>query len=191
MKQSLCSLLFLTLVVCLPLHGQHHLFMHWCIYSPWGIVDIWSLCPEDEGWTQRSGKHTDSYFEFSEMAQRNQPGDNHRGPHCAGEMGKSRYVRAYRPGGAHGYSVGALYYLDNSFGYERNNAYNSPREIIHSLGKIVSCRGNYLLNIAPIRNGEWDQEAYNRLAEEGERIVANGEGIFATDIVANHQRKEI
>lgn len=74
MKQSLCSLLFLTLVVCLPLHGQHHLFMHWCIYSPWGIVDIWSLCPEDEGWTQRSGKHTDSYFEFSEMAQRNQPG---------------------------------------------------------------------------------------------------------------------
>lgn len=29
------------------------LFMHWGTYSQWGIVESWSLCPEDEGWTQR------------------------------------------------------------------------------------------------------------------------------------------
>ena len=29
------------------------LMMHWGTYSQWGIVESWSLCPEDEGWTQR------------------------------------------------------------------------------------------------------------------------------------------
>jgi hypothetical protein len=29
------------------------LFMHWGPYSEWGVVESWSLCPEDEGWTQR------------------------------------------------------------------------------------------------------------------------------------------
>lgn len=30
------------------------LIMHWGTYSQWGIVESWSLCPEDEGWTQRT-----------------------------------------------------------------------------------------------------------------------------------------
>lgn len=29
------------------------LFMHWGPYSQWGVVESWSICPEDEGWTQR------------------------------------------------------------------------------------------------------------------------------------------
>jgi alpha-L-fucosidase len=29
------------------------LLMHWGTYSQWGIVESWSICPEDEGWTQR------------------------------------------------------------------------------------------------------------------------------------------
>ncbi len=24
--------------------------MHWGPYSQWGIVESWSICPEDEGW---------------------------------------------------------------------------------------------------------------------------------------------
>jgi len=32
------------------------IFMHWGTYSQWGIVESWSLCPEDEGWTQRRGE---------------------------------------------------------------------------------------------------------------------------------------
>jgi alpha-L-fucosidase len=31
------------------------LFMHWGTYSQWGVVESWSICPEDEGWTQRKG----------------------------------------------------------------------------------------------------------------------------------------
>lgn len=40
------------------------LFMHWGTYSQWGIVESWSLCPEDEGWTQRNSKHGSSYYEY-------------------------------------------------------------------------------------------------------------------------------
>jgi alpha-L-fucosidase len=40
------------------------LFMHWGTYSQWGIVESWSICPEDEGWTQRKGPHSGNYFEY-------------------------------------------------------------------------------------------------------------------------------
>lgn len=40
------------------------LFMHWGTYSQWGVVESWSICPEDEGWTQRKGPYAASYFEY-------------------------------------------------------------------------------------------------------------------------------
>ncbi|MFZ4741675.1 MAG: alpha-L-fucosidase [Bacteroidales bacterium] len=43
-------------------HGiKFGLLMHWGTYSQWGIVESWSLCPEDEGWCHR--KYPD-YFEY-------------------------------------------------------------------------------------------------------------------------------
>ncbi|MFY0252417.1 alpha-L-fucosidase [Chitinophaga sp. 30R24] len=29
------------------------IIMHWGPYSQWGVVESWSICPEDEDWTQR------------------------------------------------------------------------------------------------------------------------------------------
>jgi len=40
------------------------LLMHWGTYSQWGVVESWSLCPEDEGWTQRKGPYADDYFKY-------------------------------------------------------------------------------------------------------------------------------
>ena len=40
------------------------LLMHWGPYSQWGVVESWSLCPEDEEWTQRRGEHAKEYFEY-------------------------------------------------------------------------------------------------------------------------------
>jgi alpha-L-fucosidase len=37
------------------------LLMHWGTYSQWGIVESWSICPEDEGWTQRHGPYSADY----------------------------------------------------------------------------------------------------------------------------------
>ena len=36
--------------------------MHWGAYSQWGIVESWSLCPEEEGWCERkSGSNPTNY----------------------------------------------------------------------------------------------------------------------------------
>src|ERR1700743_3402320 len=40
------------------------LFMHWGPYSEWGVVESWSICPEDEGWTQRKGPYAADYFTY-------------------------------------------------------------------------------------------------------------------------------
>lgn len=40
------------------------LLMHWGTYSQWGIVESWSLCPEDEGWTERKKGPYQNYFEY-------------------------------------------------------------------------------------------------------------------------------
>jgi alpha-L-fucosidase len=41
------------------------LLMHWGPYSQWGIVESWSLCPEDYGWCQRKkGSAPQDYFSY-------------------------------------------------------------------------------------------------------------------------------
>ncbi|MBV6656090.1 MAG: alpha-L-fucosidase [Mameliella sp.] len=41
------------------------LLMHWGPYSQWGIVESWSLCPEDYGWCQRKkGENPGNYMEY-------------------------------------------------------------------------------------------------------------------------------
>ena len=41
------------------------LLMHWGTYSQWGIVESWSLCPEDYGWCKRTkGENPGNYFEY-------------------------------------------------------------------------------------------------------------------------------
>jgi hexosaminidase len=40
------------------------LLMHWGTYSQWGIVESWSICPEDEGWTVRRGPYSSNYYDY-------------------------------------------------------------------------------------------------------------------------------
>jgi alpha-L-fucosidase len=40
------------------------LLLHWGPYSQWGIVESWSICPEDEDWCKRRGQHAASYDEY-------------------------------------------------------------------------------------------------------------------------------
>ena len=40
------------------------IFMHWGTYSQWGVVESWSICPEDEGWTQRKGPYSNDYYTY-------------------------------------------------------------------------------------------------------------------------------
>ncbi len=43
------------------------LLMHWGPYSQWGIVESWSLCPEEYGWCERkAGSNPDNYFAYKQ-----------------------------------------------------------------------------------------------------------------------------
>src|SRR5690348_12245782 len=38
--------------------------IHWGPYSQWGVVESWSLCPEDESWCKRRGPYADDYYQY-------------------------------------------------------------------------------------------------------------------------------
>ncbi|SMO46949.1 alpha-L-fucosidase [Solitalea koreensis] len=38
--------------------------IHWGPYSQWGVVESWSLCPEDEGWCERHGPYAQNYDQY-------------------------------------------------------------------------------------------------------------------------------
>ena len=41
------------------------LLMHWGPYSQWGVVESWSICPEDYGWCERKkGNNPGNYTEY-------------------------------------------------------------------------------------------------------------------------------
>ena len=39
--------------------------IHWGAYSQWGVVESWSLCPEDEDWCIRRGPYADDYYKYT------------------------------------------------------------------------------------------------------------------------------
>ena len=45
-------------------NNKFGLLMHWGTYSQWGIVESWSLCPEDEGWCERRGPYKENWYEY-------------------------------------------------------------------------------------------------------------------------------
>ena len=70
--------------------------------------------------------------------------------------------------------------MGGSWSYVPGDHYKSTNELIHLLIKIVSRGGNFLLNIGPGPDGEWDPEAYKRLAEIGGWMKGNDQGIYAS-----------
>lgn len=70
--------------------------------------------------------------------------------------------------------------MANSWSYVPNDQYKPTNEIIEKLVDIVSKGGNYLLNIGPSPEGEFDPVAYDRLKEIGVWMKLNGQAIYGT-----------
>jgi alpha-L-fucosidase len=70
--------------------------------------------------------------------------------------------------------------MGNSWSYVPNDVYKPTNEIIEKLVDIVSKGGNYLLNIGPSPEGEFDPAAYQRLKEIGFWMKINSEAIYST-----------
>ena len=81
--------------------------------------------------------------------------------------------------------------MGNSWSYVPGDRYKSSLQIVQLLVKIVSRGGNLLMNIGPGPDGDWDPEAYKRLADIGKWININGEGIYSSKAVAPYSADNI
>jgi alpha-L-fucosidase len=70
--------------------------------------------------------------------------------------------------------------MATSWSYVPNDRYKSADELIEKLVDISSKGGNFLLNIGPSPTGEWDADAYDRLAQMGAWLEQNGKAIYGT-----------
>ena len=77
--------------------------------------------------------------------------------------------------------------MATSWSYAPNDAYKSPRELVHTLARIVAKGGNLLLNIGPSPEGELPPESLDRLRALGAWMKVNGKAIYATRSVPPYQ----
>jgi alpha-L-fucosidase len=75
-----------------------------------------------------------------------------------------------------------------SWSYEPGLEYKSAGKLIHLLVDIVAKGGNFLLNVGPTAEGDFEDAAYDRLRKIGEWMKVNGEAIYFTHPV--HPYKE-
>ncbi|PKF73953.1 alpha-L-fucosidase [Chryseobacterium sp. PMSZPI] len=74
--------------------------------------------------------------------------------------------------------------MGDSFSYVPNDHYKSSQKIIETLVKIISKGGNYLMNIAPGPNGDYDPIVYERLKEISNWMDQNQSAVFGTRAIA-------
>lgn len=81
--------------------------------------------------------------------------------------------------------------MGNSWSYKPNDSYKSAYQLVQLLVRIVSKGGNFLLNIGPSPDGDFDPVAYSRLKEIGEWMKINSEAIYGTKPVKPYQETKI
>lgn len=72
-----------------------------------------------------------------------------------------------------------------------NAKYYTGRKAVQMLVDIVAKGGNFLLNIAPTPEGEWQQGAYVMLTEIGDWMKINSESIYDTRAIAPYKESNI
>ncbi|NEU67222.1 alpha-L-fucosidase [Spirosoma agri] len=78
--------------------------------------------------------------------------------------------------------------MGNSWSYIPKENFKSARKLVQTLVDVVAKNGNLLLNVAPGPDGEWHEEAYQRMQEIGKWIATNGESVYGTKPLAPYRQ---
>lgn len=171
------------------------------ITSNYGKIDILWL---DGGWV-RPFKTIDPNVEWQktikveqdidmdkigDMARRNQPGIIIVDRTVPGKW--ENYVTPEQAIPEHNLSIPweSCITMGNSFSYVPNDNYKSSQKIVETLIKIISRGGNYLMNIAPGPNGDYDAVVYERLKEISGWIDINKTAVYATRSIAPYHEND-
>ena len=73
--------------------------------------------------------------------------------------------------------------MSSSWSYVPGAKNKSANTLIHMLCNTVSKGGNFLLNVAPGPDGDWDDSSYYRLKEIGSWMKVNGDAIYGTTFI--------
>ncbi|NEN82884.1 alpha-L-fucosidase [Paenibacillus elgii] len=75
----------------------------------------------------------------------------------------------------------SIHTMNDSWGYKKtDHNWKSVTSILHNMIDVFSLNGNYLLNVGPTPEGEFDEPSKNILREIGQWLKINGESVYGT-----------
>ncbi|MCL1894030.1 MAG: alpha-L-fucosidase [Holophagaceae bacterium] len=146
------------------------------IVTEYGKIDILWL---DGGWV-RAPREDINMAQVATMAKMHQPGILVVDRDVHGEFENYRTPEQQIPETAPPYPWETCMTMGDSWSYVPGDKYKSTTTLIHLLCKIVSRGGNFLLNVGPDPEGNFDPIAYTRLKEIGEWMKVNGQAIYGS-----------
>jgi alpha-L-fucosidase len=81
--------------------------------------------------------------------------------------------------------------MGDAWGWVPNDRFKSVRELVQLLVKVTAKGGNLLLGVGPDGKGEFDPRVYERLAEIGRWLKANGDAIYDTTPIEPFQEGKL
>lgn len=144
-------------------------------------------------WFDLCGASTEKSPEWARFAQKvreNQPGIIMVARHTDSEYENYRTPEQNIPDQALDYPWETCMTMGRSWSYKPGDQYKTVYELVQMLVQIVSRGGNFLLNIGPGPDGDFDPVAYERLKGIGDWMKINCEAIYETQpIKPYHETK--
>ncbi|MFL5748023.1 MAG: alpha-L-fucosidase [Niastella sp.] len=164
------------------------------LMTGYGPIDILWL---DGGWVRPSQKENDPFNmdinmrRIATMAHKYQPGLIMVDRTVSGEFENYTTPEQEVPEKPLTYPWETCMTMGNSWSFSKNDQYKSAHRLLELLVKIVSRGGNFLLNVGPDGNGDWDPVVYQRLQDIGDWMALNGEAIYASRPVEPYSSNNI